>query len=64
VWGWGRYVHPHIHTQSMQGFSIKTGTDLDNTYGDKLFIKDGFRMDWAAHCHNVAGSERYLLFIS
>jgi len=48
----------------MQGFSIKTGTDLDNTYGDKLFIKDGFRMDWAAHCHNVAGSERYLLFIS
>jgi len=45
------YVHPHTHphiqlkkseishthTQSMRGFSVKTGMSLDNTTGTNLF---------------------------
>jgi len=26
--------HTHTHTQSMRGFSVKTGTGSDNTHGD------------------------------
>jgi len=28
--------HTHTHTQSMRGFSVKTGTGSDNTHGDKF----------------------------
>jgi len=50
VWGRGQgiYVHPHtqlkksgilhihVRTQSMRGFSIKTGTDWNNTHGSRF----------------------------
>jgi len=49
---WRRYIHPHlhlhtqlkksgishihIHTRSMQGFPVKTGTGSDNTHEDEF----------------------------
>jgi len=30
--------HTHIHTQSMRGFPVKTGTGSGNTHGDEFIF--------------------------
>jgi len=70
---WREYVHPHthphtqlkksgfpipIHTQSMRGFPVKTGTGLDNTHGTSLFAISN--IEWWKYIwlydENVVGS--------